>query len=313
MIKSLYLELNRHVTEYMAPLVSSLQQLGYKDGDNLFGAPYDFRYGLAAEGHPCEVGSRFLQDLKQLIENASMANGGKPVIVLSHSLGSLFALHLLHRSPPYWRRKFVKHLVTLSAPWAGTAQEMLTFASGYSLDVPLVNPVLVRSEQRSSESNLWLLPSSKHFGHKPLVVTDHGRTYSSFDIPQFLKDIGFQEGVQPYVTRILPLVRQLPAPMGVPVTCIVGGGIKTVETLFYGSDGFDRQPNIVYGDGDGTVNTVSLLALQSEWSNASEKQEVKVIQMPLVTHTSILKEEEALRKINEEIMLVNSLSLTSPA
>ena len=82
--------MNRHITGYMAPLVDSLQKLGYADGETLFGAPYDFRYGLAAEGHPSQVGSKFLKDLKNLIEEASNSNTGKPVILLSHSLGGLF-------------------------------------------------------------------------------------------------------------------------------------------------------------------------------------------------------------------------------
>jgi alpha-beta hydrolase superfamily lysophospholipase len=127
----------------MAPLVESLEQIGYVNGKTLFGAPYDFRYGLAAEGHPSHVGSKFLQDLKELIEKASSSNGGKPVILLSHSLGGLFVLQLLSRNPPSWRQKFIKHFVALSAPWGGTVQEMLTFASGYSLGVPLVEPLQV--------------------------------------------------------------------------------------------------------------------------------------------------------------------------
>ncbi|KAG5611415.1 hypothetical protein H5410_022696 [Solanum commersonii] len=113
----------------MEPLVKALEEVGYRNGKNLFGAPYNFRYGLAADG----LG---------LIESASNSNGGKPVILVSHSLG-------------------------------GTVMRMLTFASGNTL---------VREEQRSSETH---------------------------DIPEFLKDIGFPEGVLPYTSHILPLVYNL--------------------------------------------------------------------------------------------------------
>lgn len=305
----LYLDPNlKHITAYMAPLVEALEQIGYVDGNNLFGAPYDFRYGLAAEGHPSLVGTKFLQDLRQLIENASTSNGGKPVIIVSHSLGGLFVLHLLNRNPPSWRKKFIKHFIALSAPWGGTVQEMLTFASGYTLSVPLVDPLLVRGEQRSSESNLWLLPSPKLFGRKVLVINQN-KTYSASDMPQFLEDIGFQEGVQPYKTRILPLIEQLIAP-DVPITCIIGSGIDTPETLFYGRDGFDKQPEILYGDGDGTVNMVSLLALESQWSDVAKKI-LKVSKIPSVTHTSILNDDVALKEIIQEISNINSLVLSS--
>ncbi|KAG1341815.1 lecithin-cholesterol acyltransferase-like 1 [Cocos nucifera] len=305
----LYLDPNlKFITNYMATLVDSLEEIGYEDGHNLFGAPYDFRYGLASEGHPSQVGTQYLQDLRQLIEAASAANGGKPVILLSHSLGGLFALQLLVRNPLTWRRKYIKHLVTLSAPWAGTVQEMLTFASGYTLGIPIVDPLLVRGEQRSSESNLWLLPSPTVFGNKPLVMAPN-KTYSAYDMPQFLKDIGYNEGVIPYNTRILPMTDRLMEP-GVPVTCMVGIGIETPEVLFYGTEGFDVQPEMVYGDGDGTVNMISLLALESEWAD-SASQVLKVIKLPGVSHTSILKDGAALKEIIGEIRGINSVSLSS--
>ncbi|KAL9313093.1 hypothetical protein ACSQ67_018545 [Phaseolus vulgaris] len=267
----------KHITGYMAPLVDSLQKLGYADGETLFGAPYDFRYGLAAEGHPSQVGSKFLKDLKHLIEEASNSNGGKPVILLSHSLG---------------------------APWGGAIDEMFTFASGNTLGVPLVDPLLVRGEQRSSESNLWLLPNPKVFApQKPIVITPN-KTYSAHDMVDFLKDIGFPEGVFPYQTRIVPLIWNIQAPH-VPVTCIMGTGVRTLETLFYEKGDFDERPQISYGDGDGTVNLVSLLALQSLWKE-EKSQYLKVVKIDGVSHTSILKDEVALDEIVGEISAINS-------
>ncbi|XP_042450115.1 lecithin-cholesterol acyltransferase-like 1 [Zingiber officinale] len=296
----------KHITEYMAPLVDSLERLGYVDGQNLFGAPYDFRYGLAADGRPCKIGTQYLRNLKELIEAASAGNGGKPVILLSHSLGGLFALQLLGRSSISWRRTYVKHLVALSAPWAGTVQEMLTFASGYTLGIPVVDPLLVRGEQRSSESNLWLLPSPKVFGDRPLVVTAN-RSYSAQDMAEFLEDIGFEEGVRPYRTRILPMVAEGLPEAGVPVTCVVGGGVETPERLVYGAGGFDVQPEVEYGDGDGTVNRVSLLALEKA------QEEVKVIRLEGISHTAILKDKMALKEIVAEISNINSIFTKSLA
>ncbi|KAJ6822783.1 lecithin-cholesterol acyltransferase-like 1 [Iris pallida] len=299
----LYLDPNlKHITEYMAKLVNSLEQIGYENGHNLFGAPYDFRYGLAAPGHPSEVGSKYLKDLQQLIEMASLSNGGKPVILLSHSLGGLFALQLLARATPAWRAKHIAHLITLSAPWGGTVQEMLTFASGYTLGIPLVDPLSVREEQRSSESNLWLLPSPELFGSKPLVVTP-SKSYSAKDMPQFLTAIGFEVGVYPYTTRLVPLVTTLPDPE-VNVTCMVGCGVDTPERLVYGRGGFDEQPVMEYGDGDGTVNMVSLLWMESCMG-------AKVVKLPGISHTTILKDDVALKEIVKEIQSINSAVLSA--
>ncbi|KVH58078.1 hypothetical protein Ccrd_025667 [Cynara cardunculus var. scolymus] len=300
---------SEYITTYMAPLVKSLQNLGYTDGQTLFGAPYDFRYGLAADGHPSNVGSTYLQNLKNLIEKASDSNNGNPIIIISHSLGGLFVLQLLNRNPPMWRQRYIKHFIALSAPWGGTVDEMLTFASGNALGVPLVNPLLVRNEQRSSESNLWLMPRKKQFPpEKPLVVTRNS-TYSSYEISRFLEDIGFPEGVQPYETRILPLVEKLVAP-GVPITCIIGSGVQTPESLYYRDEGFDKQPEIIYGDGDGTVNMASLLALEDEWKD-EEFQRLKVVKLDGISHTNILKDEEAVAKITKEVFAISSSMFTS--
>ncbi|XP_072989688.1 lecithin-cholesterol acyltransferase-like 1 [Typha latifolia] len=301
----------KHISEYMGTLITSLEQIGYEENHTLFGAPYDFRYGLAHGSHPCQVGTRYLQDLKNLIESASNStNGGRPVILIAHSLGGLFALQLLNRNPPSWRRQYVKHLIALSVPWGGTVDEMLTFASGYTLGVPLVDPLLVRGEQRSSESNLWLLPSPKPFGRKPLVMSSNGgKNYSAMDMAEFLKDIGFGEGVGPYEGRILPLVEELVEPE-VPITCMVGHGVDTAEGLVYGMGGFDVQPDVVYGDGDGTVNLNSLLRLESEWSgSASMGQDLKVIKFRGVSHAGILKSPAAHKEIVRVISEINSDSL----
>ncbi|KAL3617862.1 hypothetical protein CASFOL_038183 [Castilleja foliolosa] len=301
----LYLNPNlKGITSYMEPLVRALEQVGYSRGENIFGAPYDFRYGLAAQGHPSRVSSKFLSDLKTLIESTSASNKGKPVILLSHSLGGLFALHLLDQNSIQWCQKYIKHFIALSAPWGGTVEQMSTFASGNTLGVPIVDPLLVREEQRSSPSNLWLLPSPTVFGKtRPLVITPNG-SYSGSDIADFLTDIGFSEGVRPYETRVLPLVESLPKPR-VPVSCVVGSGVKTPETFFYGESGFDKRPEVVYGDGDGTVNTISLLALESAW-DGRENQSVKVIEIPGVSHTSILNEKSAIGKIISEVCVINS-------
>lgn len=306
-----YFSFRRQATAYMATLVESLQNVGYVDGKTLFGAPYDFRYGLAADGHSSRVGSKFLQDLKDLIEKATASNKGKPVILLSHSLGGLFALELLNRNPSSWLRRHIKHFIALSAPWGGSIDELLTFASGNTLGVPLVDPLIVRGEQRSSESNLWLLPSPKFFDiEKPLVISPFAN-YTAGDIVQFLNDIGFPEGIQPYKSRILPLIERLAVPE-VPVTCMFGLNVKTPEKLIYRSkaEGFDEQPEVVYGDGDGTVNMASLLGLESLWKE-NRKQPFKVVTIRGVSHMSILKEEIALQEIVQEIVNVHANHIES--
>lgn len=212
---------------------------------------------------------------------------------------------LLNQNPLSWRKHFIKHFIALSTPWGGTVQEMLTFASGYSLGVPLVEPILVRGEQRSSESNLWLMPSPLVFDKKKRLVITPNTSYSAHEIEQFLVDIRFPQGIYPYTNRILPLVKDF-LPPKVPMTCIIGVGVRTSETLFYEKGNFDEQPKVVYGDGDGTVNLVSLLAPQFLWKS-EKNQSLKFIKLSEISHTSVLKSDIAINKIIQEIYDINSL------
>ncbi|KAF8675405.1 hypothetical protein HU200_047771 [Digitaria exilis] len=299
----------KFLTGYMNTLASTLEkEAGYEEGHDLFGAPNDFRYGLAGPGHPSRVGSEYLHRLRLLVESACAANGGRPAILVAHSLGGLFALQLLARRPPQWRASHVARLVTLSAPWGGSVQEMLTFASGNTLGVPLVDASLIRDEQRASESNLWLLPAPRVFGNTTLVTSrGHNTSYSAKNMTRFLRDIGFEEGVEPYRSRIRPLVEVLPEP-GVPVTCLVGTGVDTVESLVYGDGGFDEGPEeVVYGDGDGTVNLASLVGPIKAWAD-SPAQVVEVVELPGVSHSGILNDKSALRQI---IRVVDSINLNA--
>jgi pimeloyl-ACP methyl ester carboxylesterase len=281
----------------MSSLVKSLEDVGYVDGKSLFGAPYDFRYGPGTKSS--SVGAKYLENLRKLVEEAYTSNGDKQVILVSHSLGGLWVLYFLNQQPLSWRKRYIKHFVAIAAPWGGTVQEMRTFASGYSLGIPLVNPLLVREEQRSSESNLWLLPIPEVFGNRTLVITEQ-KHYSASDMPEFFTDIGFSEGIACYKSKIRPLTEHLEAPR-VPITLMFGTGISTPEMLVYGEGGFDQQPKVIEGDGDGTVNFCSLSAVISDWS-AAEGQTMKVVKIPQSTHTTILKNDDSIQKIVDEIL-----------
>lgn len=297
----------RKLSLYMAVLVKALEANGYIDGKSLFGAPYDFRYAPGKYASP--VAASFLEDLRKLIEEAYATNGDQPVVLVSHSLGGLWALHFLNQQTLSWRQKYVEHFIPVSAPWGGTVQNMRTYASGYAEGAPFINPLVLRAEQRSSESNLWLLPVPAVFGDQKLVLTRQ-ETYSAFDIPKFLVDIGYSEGDSLYNSRIPPLITSLEAP-GIPVTLVFSSGIDTPQMLVYGKNGFDEQPKLINGDGDGTVNLCSLSAVAEQW-NAVEGQKIKVIRLEGKTHSTILTDMESVELIVKQILSTTQLLSLNP-
>jgi lysophospholipase-3 len=287
------------VSGYMIHLVKALKAQGYESGESLYGAPYDFRF--APGPHASEVALNYMGDLKGLIEAASRKNDDQPVVILAHSMGGLWTLYFLNQQSMDWRRQYISRFISVATPWGGAVEQMMTFASGNPEGVPFVDPLVVREEQRRSESNLWLLPVSRVFGDRPLVVTST-RNYTAKDMKTFLMDVGFPEGVAPYKSRIPHLTEILQAPQ-IPVTLIHGYGVPTSEMLSYEKKGFDTHPEITEGDGDGTVNLCSLTAVVKEWEGV-EGQQLEVIPLANQGHMKILHDEASIQVIVDAIMNV---------
>jgi hypothetical protein len=199
--------------------------------------------------------------------------------------------------------------------------------------------LVVRKEQRSSESNLWLLPVSWVFGkHRPLVISSSGRSYTAADMKEFLHDIitpagfaattaaadlhqSYNHLVTAYESRVPHLTEKtsLQAPR-VPVTLIYGHGVPTAEMLSYEENssssssklGFDCVPKIVQGDGDGTVNLCSLTAVIQEWGS-TPGQILEVIALSNKSHREILLDKESLEVIANVILNTTTTTTTMAA
>jgi lysophospholipase-3 len=274
----------------MGRLVEALQQAGYRDGETLFGAPYDFRQAPAARGQPCRAFARFTRRLRALVERASRENGGKPVVLVSHSQGGYFALEFLNRSPLSWRRKYVKHYVMAS-----------TALGGFLLGMR--NLVSAPDEAVEAPDALVTLPSPVVFGvgTPPLVVT-RDRNYTASDVSEFLTAIGVPPlGVTLYETRALPVQLGFRAPV-VPTTCVNGVGVSTMKQLVYWDGNFSETPQVVYGDGDGLLPVASILALDTMIGGDPRQEYYKSIKLAGTTHAGVVSDVAALKRVVDEIL-----------
>uniref|UniRef100_A0A0D9ZAS8 Lecithin-cholesterol acyltransferase-like 1 n=1 Tax=Oryza glumipatula TaxID=40148 RepID=A0A0D9ZAS8_9ORYZ len=240
----------------MGRLVEALEKVGYRDGETLFGAPYDFRQAPAAPGKPCRAFSRFRRQLRALVEHASRTNGDQPVILVSHSQGGYFALEFLNRSPMAWRRRHVKHFVMASTGAGGFVLGLQSLVSGVSDASPM------GLAGRSLACKFTSLPSPK--------------------------------------TRALPVAMNFRAP-AVPTTCINGVGVPTTEKLVYWDGDFSQAPEIVYGDGDGVVNSASILALDTVIGEDPRQEYYKSVKIAGTSHDGVVSDGAALERLVSEI------------
>ncbi len=76
------------------------------------------------------------KNLTALVETAYKTNGNNRVILLTHSMGSTTALYFLNKKVTQaWKDKYIRAMVTLAGPWAGTVRSMKVFAQGTLNDI----------------------------------------------------------------------------------------------------------------------------------------------------------------------------------
>ena len=143
--------------------------------------------------------------------------------------------------------------------------------AGDNLGLFVVNPLTARTEQRSMPSSAWLLPNLD-FWNDEVIVTGPKGNYTARDYKRFFDDIEFPDGYM--MRQDTEKLTYALKPPGVEVHCLHGKGVDTPGTLHYSvKQWYDNQPDVVFDDGDGTVNMRSLLGCL-RWQGKMGKHQV---------------------------------------
>jgi len=284
-------DLPLHASAAFRKMVLAMVSAGLERNSTLRGAPYDFRYAPSSR-----IGAQYIEDLKRLVEETAHTNGRR-VSLVSHSMGCLQSLYLLNQQTQAWKDKYIEKWIPLAGPFAGAAKVWRLHASGDNEGLP-VSPLAIREEQRSYETNFWLLPAPRHFGSQVFVSTPQ-RNYTAQDYSAFFEDVGFPAGKR-LLKRVEALLGAAEAP-GVDVVCMYSLGVDTPSSFAYGPGGFDRQPAASSGDGDGTVNALSL-RLCDRWAAAgAQARSAKVLRFLKVSHAGMLTDDGVLKALMVEL------------
>jgi len=273
---------------YMHDLVEYLVQLGYTRGRDLRGAPYDFRFAPQSQGD-------YFQRLRSLVEEMYKFNRNTPITIISHSMGGLMSLHFLQQQPQAWLDQHIHQFVPLSTPWRGAVLQLHTYASGYNMDISVIDPLVIREEQRSYETGVYILPLPTTWTQKnQVLVHTPSRNYTVLNYPQFFKDIGFAHGwdMMRNILNLTPLTHPR-----VNTSCVYSLGISTPAAFVYRQGFPDTQPSKVWGDGDGTVNKESAEACRDFLTKDGDSVEV----FKDINHGDILKKEKVFEFIRSKI------------
>ncbi|XP_012688613.1 group XV phospholipase A2 [Clupea harengus] len=265
----------RGVGMYFFAIVQGLVNDGYVRGDDIRGAPYDWRKA------PNENKAYFLA-LQQMIEEMAH-KAGRPVALIAHSMGNVYTLYFLNQQPQAWKDKYIETFISLGPPWAGVAKTLRVVASGDNNQIPVISSLKIRQQQRTAVSTIWLFPNANTWPADQVLIQAPTANYTVQDYQRFFQDVGFPDGWE-MRKDTEPLVSALEPPR-VSMHCLYGSGVPTPELYRYTTFP-DGEPAVTYGDGDGTVNLRS--ATQCKRWVGKQTQPVKLVELPENEHVNML-------------------------
>lgn len=244
--------------------------------------------------------SEYFEAVESLIEETYEINDQQKVVLLCHSMGCPTMLYFLNRKPQNWKDRYIRSFVTLAAPWGGAVKSLKAFASGDNFGVVVVPSLTIRQDERTFPSLAYLLPSDKFWSNDEVLMESAFRNYTVSNYKEFFEDINYLVGYNMWLdTKNLTYDLQAP---GVEVYCLHGEGEETMDNLIYNKGKFpDSQPHIVFGNGDGTVNSRSLRGCL-QWQEQQE-QPIHYQNFSKVDHMEIMSDPNVLNYIRNVVKI----------
>jgi len=155
--------------------------------------------------------------------------------------------------------------VPIGTPCAGTVVAFNIFAAGYDMGIKVVDPKIIRSEQRSYETGAQLLPHPTLWRPSDeIFLSTPRRNFTAKDYDAFFEALRFPIGKINHDSSLKDMGDvgdRLPSP-GVDVACVYSKGVRTMARLIYEDDARflegEQPSSYKYSDGDGSVNLDSL-------------------------------------------------------
>ncbi|KAL0479098.1 phosphatidylcholine-sterol acyltransferase [Acrasis kona] len=265
---------------------------GYKFGEDLRGANYDWRLGPKEYSRP----NGDYHNFKNLIEETYNKNSNKRVHLIGHSLGGCYIQTFLTTYVSQeWKDKYVSSLISLAGSYLGAPMAAIEMATGTSFGIPMFDKDGVKRVMRKMGGAAWMLPTPND---EVMYITPK-RNYTNSQLKEFFQDMKSPETFEIYQNE-MEFGEKTKAP-SVPVYCMYGVGSPTVTAAKMPEA--DAPTNIdvdeiIKQDGDETVPFYSLSACDAFANNQDQnKYPVVVDRFKGVTHRGIVSDAKILERV----------------
>ena len=258
---------------YFSKLVRTFHKNLYEDDVTLFGAPHDWRFGIANQ----EV---LWPRLKNLIETVTASTGQK-AILLGHSFGGFVVHHFVSSIAPErygtgWLDQYVDRAIEICPSFGGAGvavqyayQRKLTYSIEIKFD-SLANTIEGSGAVHTHFPNYKL---QQLHGNPPVIIDPDGKEYKASEVPQFLIDHGKVTGENINLLHIMePFLSNAPKASKVKEFIFYNGALDTPNGIQIGDwEDVDSVTRLL-GKGDGTVLSANLEAYCNNIADSSLTQ-----------------------------------------
>jgi len=172
---------------FYEPLYRTLESAGYRRNRDIRIAGYDARLSP-------DIGD-FLQRAQKLIEDTYHDNGNRPVHLIGHSNGPLYAYYLLTHTTRTWRAQYIHGFTSLAGNFPGQGLLYPVLFTGLNVEdfgYPSTEDNAASSARldQSAPSTYLSAADPSIFGNRETILEDAstGRTYTPRDYHQLITD-----------------------------------------------------------------------------------------------------------------------------
>ena len=234
---------------YYIKLIKLLKSKGYVERETLFGAPVDWRYGLANNKKV------FYKRLIKLCEDIKAKTGSKSVII-GHSFGGYCVQDFLANGvTKAWCDKYIDRGIMFAPSFAGSSE---TLGIAWDRDIKFhglnIDLKFVRAALEGMGAVHIHFPNWEIYGDKTLIYGPNGEEYRAKDIPQLLIRHGRITGDNVNLLNLnKPFYSKFPNMTNAPAYIIYNSGRQTINGIKLVDWDSKNTYQTVYGNGDGTL------------------------------------------------------------